>query len=705
MLSASLLTGLVAINGLIAGGRAGILYHREAACTSPYQLQSDTLAIDDTSAQNLTLQANCGLKWKVETLADVTSWFIDCNDNLAFNQSTTVAQAVVVDSSTLTIQLDASQIAGFSTNGPGALKVLPPSGALATTGKASYEPASLAVGSYSIPKLTVQSNIMGSAYTHAKSTLKELFGINVTYDPNTMALLDLELPELEDAAIGYDDATVSLAGGDGYYTTEYTLNADRLTGSWLNGRTSYSLQEGDMVINTGDYLITDDDSGREWSCLGGDGQGNYIFNLEVAGITYNGLPVAAAQFRAHIYIYGYNYTSDAATKYGAGTPVDAVIEPLSDKVSNPPTSGAEPIFTWVGEGEKPNLADAFADDVYITWPQDTDASALEACDVEIVLSSLSGDRATLGPDLDYVINTSSNETQIAITLQNWAFQPVYTEMTVTVAGARLQGTRPAAAALSKTYDIASVFVYLTQQGGGGTTVDGTVTTYSFYGLANLTDVSQITVPSNYTLSTTVDGVTQYFAGTTNSTGVYVNSTAAATVFDGSGVEDLNVQLIGNTVYVTTRINATATKTVDGEPVTFTKAYNGGATLSPDAASPYLTGEPGYAINRTATWIFHEKWAWQESIKIGWGGIDVQPYTGKFEWEMDKGSSQQFTANDPSVTWSLLGNESNSTTVSSNGTLFYASDETSAAIALIATSTTDKSYAGQGCVNVVSSILA
>ncbi|KAJ5735737.1 uncharacterized protein N7483_000862 [Penicillium malachiteum] len=721
MLSSPLcmLTGLVAISGLVTESTARIQYRRatntidhvtetsvtvsstSAACASAtYQLQDAPIDIDDTQTQDFELKANCGLTWNISSLADVTSWFVDCKNQSIFGQSSNVAQVATVNGNLLTIQLDASKITSFSTNGPGTLTIRPPSRALRTTGKTTYIPTSVVVGSYKIPKLNIMSDIRGSAYTHAKSTLKEMFGIDVEYYAGTSAKFFLDLPGLDDARINSDNATITLTDGDGYYTSEYNLTSNKLADSWLNGWTEYSLNKGDLVINTGDYLITDSDSGREWSCLGGNGQGQYLFNLQVAGITYNGLPVTPETFPVQVYIYGYNYTADALTKYGEGTIIVPVMEPLSDKISNPPQRGSSVEYTWVGLGNKPNLGDAFADDVYITWPVGTDASNLEACDVQIVLHSVHGATFTLMAGRDFVLSTSSGETQIAVILQNWPFEPVYPTMSITVNGDRLKGTKPSLASLTKNYDIASMFVYLAQQGGGGTTVDGTVTAYSFYGFENLDNVSQIAEPANYTLGTTVKGVEKYYAEDSNGTGVLVNSSSAATVYDGSGVDDMNIQLIGNTLYITTRVNATATETIKDEAVTFTKSYSGGATLSPDVADPSLTGQPGYAINRTNTWIFHEKWAWQPSIKVGWGGIYIEPYTGKFEWTMTKGSSQLFTADVPSVNWTLFGNiTSPDTKITSAGNLTIAIDETAEAIAVIATSTTDKSYGGKGTVNV------
>lgn len=714
----SLLPLLVAINGLSSGAAAGVVHRRatgttasmasassaSAACSSAaYQLQGSLLEIKDKGTQSFTLQANCGLTWSVKSASDISSWFVDGTNSPVFAGSSSIAQVASVSNDALIILLHASEIKSFNTNGPGILTIRPPASAL-TAGQTSYSPVSVVVAEYFIPELVITGEITGSAYTHGKSTLKEMFGIVVEYDTDSPAKLWLDLPGLVDANIDATNATVSVVEGDGYYTSEYTLAANKFTESWVNGKSSYNLQQGDLIINTGDYLFTDPDSNREWSCLGGDGHGNYVFNFEIAGITYNGLPVASQTFRTHIYIYGFNYTSDAIAKYSSSTtatPLEVVIEPLSAKISDAPTPGTTPVFTWVGEGDKPNLADDKTDDVYISWPTGTDASSLEASDVQIILHSAQGDVMALKTGRDYVINTSNSETQISIILQNWPFEPVFSTMSVTVSGNRLAGTIPSADYLTKTYDIGSVYTYIAQQGGGGTTIDGTVTSYSFYGLSNLEDINQISIPANYTLSTTVSGVKMYFAESpsANGTGSLVSNVSSASVYNGSGIDDKNLQLIGNTFYVTTRINGTATKTIDGLPVAFTKAYNGGVTIAPSAAASDLESLPGYILNKTdTTWIFHEKWAWQPSIAVAWGGIYIEPYTGKFEWSLAKGASQQFTSVIPSVSWSLIGALSTGTTISNTGLLTVAEDETASSVAVVAKSTTDKSYQGIGTVN-------
>lgn len=722
----SWLAGLIAINGLHSHAWASVIARRASCDTAPYELQSSPITIEDTETQSFSLQANCGFSWDVTAADDVTAWFTDCTDAPIFTGNASVAQAVTVDGDVLTISIDPSKIASFSSGGSGTLTIQPPSSAL-TGGQSTYTPTEIYVGGYTVPKLNIVSTIFGTAYTHAKSTLKKAFGETVTYDASTDAKLFLDLPGIDDSKIDSSSATVSLVGGDGYYTSEYILNATTLKTPFVNGKTSYSLQQGDLTISMGGYPLKDPNSGREWSCLGGDGQGNYIFNFEVAGITYNGLPVAPETFHVHIYIHGYNYgfntTSDATVKYGNGTVVEPDIAPLSSKVEDPPSPGATPIFTWVGEGDKPSLVDAIADDFYITWPETSDASELQACDIIITLISEKGDTLILKSGEDYVVDTSSNETQIAVTYLHWPFEPVFTTMEVSVDSTNLKGAEIPVAELASTYDIYSVYVYIAQQGGGGTTIDGTVTAYSFYGLANLTNINQVYKPSNYTLNVTINDVIEYYAEAADGTGTLVNSISAATVYDGSGPDDQNIQLIGNTAYTTSRINATATKTVNGSTYTFAKVYAGGGVLLPNVVSTYMSGAPGYIIPPALdgaelagpdadqfnnTWIYHEKWAWQPEIQIGFHGIDILPYTGKFEWSLAKGSSQQFTTQAwpgfseeaaENVVWSMIGNESNATTLSDTGLLTIASDESAGSVAVVVTSTVDLSFNGMGTVNV------
>jgi hypothetical protein len=670
--------------------------------SSSYRVSGPSLDVTEARRYTVTLETSRTADWSVRSGADVTGWFVTADGDAAFGTGSGVATATPSrDGSRLVITVDASKIARFATNGPASLFVLPPSSAIDVHGRARYAAAATKVGRYVIPKLTVSSDLYGSAYTYGKSTLKEHFGGVVDFEPSTYAKLSLSLDGLRDGAIGSRGATVALTAGDGYYPSEYNLASTTLQNVWKHGTTTYGLGQGDLTIDTGGYPLADPDSGREWSALGGDGQGHYTFDLTVGGITYNGLPVASQSFRVHVYVYGYDYTADAAGLYGSGTPVTADIAPLADKVASSPRPGRVPVWTWVGDGSKPDLVDAAADDFYVTWPRGVDASRLSSSDVRVTLHSARGDSLVLDPATDYeVVRSAAGETQIALTYQNWAFEPVYSTMTVQVSGKHVRGAKVSASSLSASYDVSSVYAYEAQQGGGGKTVDGTVTAYSFYGLTGLTSWKQLMAPATYTLKATVDGATTYYAEDSSGHGSLVDTAAAARSYDGSGATDRNQQLIGNTLYITTRLDQEVTKTVGGRSVTFTKAYAGGGLLSPATADRSLTAAPGYTVAwGTTNWITHEKWAWQSSIATGWTGIDVQPYAGKFEWTVAKGAAQQFTADDPHVTWSLVGTHAVGTSISATGLLTVAADETASTVAVVATSTTDRTPAGRGTVNV------
>ncbi|MDN4482244.1 hypothetical protein [Demequina lignilytica] len=668
--------------------------------TAPFAVQGSGISITNAGASTVVLRATGSARWTIASGTDVTSWFVNPDGTPAFTDVDGIARASVSgDGRQITVKVDASQIDGFTANGSGTLAVLPPEGALALASGA-YVPVAVEVGEFALPSITVESSLYGSAFTHSKSTLKERLGGAVIYAADSEATITVDLDGFKANHLDTSGATVALVDGDGYFTSEYTLSATELETSGTDGELTYVLDQGDLMIDTGDYLITDTDSAREWSCLGGDGRGNYYFNLEVSGITYNGLPVAAQTFRLHVYIYGQDYSGADAEKVAAGLPVVADIAPLADKVDDAPAAGNAPVWTWVGAGEKPNLVDHLADDVYVTWPTDVDASAVEAEDVTVTLRSEHGDERVLVPGDDFLVDSSDGETQVALTYVNWAFVPVYTTMTVEVDPTALRGAVPSGAHPMATYDIASVYAYMAQQGGGGTTVDGTVTAYSFYGVANLEEASQVLNDVTYTLRATVDGATLYYAAG----GTLTDAAASAQVFDGNGVEDRNVQLIGNTGYNTSRVDQTVDLEVDGQTITFTKVYAGGRAKAP-ADTVGLEALPGYVIDAgAANWLTHEKWSWMEVFRgtdmSGWRGLEPLPHGARFTQPVVRGTSQQFTlAGDPDVTWAIAGPVSPGTSVDQDGLLTVAEDEESTYFAVYATSTTDSSISGVGAVAI------
>ena len=392
-------------------------------------------------------------------------------------------------------------------------------------------------GTGDVPQLSIASNIFGSGDTGGKTTLKHILVTaagpvdqTIRYsDPETgerkdypvynedgtlfeveqppvfytgSAVLTLSGSNVDDSKIDSSNAVVTLLPGDGYIPEEMILRANTLSGEWKDGTLEYTLSEGDLDFYTGDYAFIDPNSGREWSILGGDGNGCFVFNLGVSGITYDGQPVNDATFQVKVYIWG-----------RTGTDVAPEISDIVPEAHLPSgtQAGDEVQWSWVGDAGDflgaaaiPVLCDDKQDDFFITWPAGTDASGLTADDVTVTLSTQYGDSYQLkadGDHIQYAVFAAENEAQVAVTFRHAAFAPVFTTMTIAVDGAGLSAMQ--------TYDIASVYAYMLQQGGGGLSVDGTCTAYSYYGYDGLSiDNAQQSI---YTLSVNEDGKPFYYA--------------------------------------------------------------------------------------------------------------------------------------------------------------------------------------------------
>ena len=191
----------------------------------------------------------------------------------------------------------------------------------------------------------------------------------------------------------------------------------------------------------------------------------------------------------------------------------------------------------------------------------------------------------------------------------------------------------------------------------------------------------------------------------NGRGVLVADKSKAMQFDGSGKDDLNLQVIHNTVYVTSRVNATAEKKIDGNTLLFTKQYSGGKLLNPIDAID-LVCEPGYVIPETNGWATHESWPWYAGLSErwtkGWTGIDIQPEGSHFTVKVSKGGAQQFTADGTTnqVTWSIKGETTDpATTISADGLLFIGSHETATMFVVYAKAKDYKDNSNQGAVAI------
>ncbi|MDO5422872.1 MAG: hypothetical protein Q4F41_03995 [Eubacteriales bacterium] len=319
----------------------------------------------------------------------------------------------------------------------------------------------------------MESNLYGEANTHGYSTLKAEEGEDVAYDAESAAVLTLsfaEGTEIDDSKIDSSNACVTLEEGDAYYVNDLIFNGTSLEGSWENGQFTYHLQDGDFTWNNFDYPV--ENGGMEWSCIGGDGNGHYVFNLSVSGIQYDGVEVEPAQFRAEVYIYGREFSSRKSPSgeekpleeqgNGAAGYDDLVLpEAAQAELEEKPEAADTAVWTWVGDGEKPIVCDYLTDNFYVTWPEGTDASALESGDVQVVMYSQYGDEYVMTPDEEYTVYASAEETQISVNMVYWPFAPVYTTMELTVNPEKVEGVSEAAV---QSYDIASVYTHMVPTG-------------------------------------------------------------------------------------------------------------------------------------------------------------------------------------------------------------------------------------------------
>lgn len=273
----------------------------------------------------------------------------------------------------------------------------------------------------------------------------------------------------------------------------------------------------------------------------------------------------------------------------------------------------------MGGTPKPVLCDDKQDDFFITWPTGTDASGITAANVTVTLHSQYGEHyqlTSIGEHIQYAVFSSAGETQVAVTFRHAAFTPVFNTMTIAIDDG--QGLTA-----SQTYDIASVYAYLVQQGGGGLPADGVCTAYSYYGYDGLS--IECAAKSTYTLRyTDENGETWYYnqngglsaavEKTTQSFMGPVTSLAApddAAVYDAMGKDECDVQFIVNTLFVKTRLNQAETKTVDGKEITFAKEYSSGQISDWGGVSL----SPGYV--RTSGFSPNQQWAWSAYYGSGW----------------------------------------------------------------------------------------
>lgn len=511
------------------------------------------------------------------------------------------------------------------------------------------------------------------------------------------ALFQVSLPEDADYAdLDTSKAVLQMTDGDGYYVSEFenpVVNLD--PEAWDNGSYLFNFDETAITALFTRAKIRGNESdiysmgGPDWTAFGGNGNGQYYYNLTLSGLTYQGEPIPDTTFRVCYYAYGRDASDKARitlTDYinvydyeEAGAQQRTLAEAGQDVVAQD-----TPVWTWVGEDYEgiPLLCDPEQDDFYITWPEGIDASNLSASDVHVTLYGEYGDVLSLVPDSEYYVYSEAVETQIALPYVHMAFTPVYTRMEISVDVSALSGAdKLNFDTLETSYDIASVYTYQVQH--GGLNPNGNVLCYQFYGIDedSLTSWSQLLYGFEYALFTeNEDGERLYYSEADG--GSYVTDVADATTYDATGPEDLNIHLWNETVvYDTTwRVEnedgtftyRTEEKTVNGEEVTLNKevvkGWDGndlrGVQYSPtEARANGLSPAKGYAFPQTDDfyekyqeynfghdyWVAHSMWPWVEGIEVGWL---TSPSDGKASWNgLEKGYNFEYGSDGSYPEWS------------------------------------------------------
>ena len=298
--------------------------------------------------------------------------------------------------------------------------------------------------------------------------------------------------------VDYSNAVIKMVDGDGYYTNEFVnpvLSLDE--NSWSDGKYVLEFDENAIAsLFTRNVVPVDDTTGGPgWTQFGGNGNGQYFFNLAVSGIKNNGVTIPDVTFRVCYYVYNRDGSDKARVTlrdyinvYEYEENESLVTRKTLSDWGVTKQAGLSPIWTWIDDtfaqkntsinSNVPVLCDTEQDDFYITWPASVDASNVASTDITIVLRGQYGDELVLEPDSDYYVYSSKDETQIAVPFVYMAFTPVYNTMEISVNPDAISGNINNTD-LKKSYDIASVYVYELQH--GGLAQDGAVLCYQFYG--------------------------------------------------------------------------------------------------------------------------------------------------------------------------------------------------------------------------------
>lgn len=552
--------------------------------SSYYQVTSDDISITKDATYSVTLTTKDTWQFVAEAGQDVTDWLVLKSDKQALTDTSGVAQITAVDSdsSAITITIDSSKITGFSSNGGANLYIMPDSSSIVGTGDnhAHYSETSAKIGKYVIPKVSVDGTIEGEV-THEDG---------LTFKNNQITFkFTVDGKQVDSSLVNNSTAKVTLADGDGYYTTDYVYSDKGLSNKIKNASINYSIKPEDLQITNSGYVLGENGGGRGWSELGGDGNGNYNLNFELSGLKYNGLPISNKIFKAHIYCYGRTFKVDNGSIY------------------------ATSYLKWSTDSENnlPNLADQYSDNLILSWANGINASKLSEDDVTLTMESEYGDTLKLKRGTDFTLETSKTKTIIEVNYTYWANAPVYTKLKVDVDSEKLNwdDRQYKISKISHSYDIASVYVYNVMAGGQTGTQ-----TWTVYGLDGLTDWQQLFDRPTYILSyIDTDGKIRYYSEASN--GSFVDE-ANATTFDASG--DVKIASKDNTGYFTRRFDQTEDKTIGGITYTFKKVYSHAeAAIKNPNDIQKVTVKAGYIIGDS--WEDHLRWPWQNFINKGYKG--------------------------------------------------------------------------------------
>ena len=552
--------------------------------SSYYQVTSDDISITKDATYSVTLTTKDTWQFVAEAGQDVTDWLVLKSDKQALTDTSGVAQITAVDSdsSAITITIDSSKITGFSSNGGANLYIMPDSSSIVGTGDnhAHYSETSAKIGKYVIPKVSVDGTIEGEVTQEDGLTFKNnQINFKFTVDGK----------KVDSSLVNNSTAKVTLADGDGYYTTDYVYSDKGLSNKIKNASINYSIKPEDLQITNSGYVLGENSGGRGWSELGGDGNGNNNLNFELSGLKYNGLPISNKIFKAHIYCYGRTFKVDNGSIY------------------------ATSYLKWSTDSENnlPNLADQYSDNLILSWANGINASKLSEDDVTLTMESEYGDTLKLKRGTDFTLETSKTKTIIEVNYTYWANAPVYTKLKVDVDSEKLNwdDRQYKISKISHSYDIASVYVYNVMAGGQTGTQ-----TWTVYDLDGLTDWQQLFDRPTYTLSyIDTDGKIRYYSEASN--GSFVDE-ANATTFDASG--DVKIALKDNTGYFTRQFDQTEDKTIGGITYTFKKVYSHAeAAIKNPNDIQKVTVKAGYIIGDS--WEDHLRWPWQNFINKGYKG--------------------------------------------------------------------------------------